>query len=386
MKRDILHINIANFYIAVAQVMTPKLRSYPVAIATLGSNRRTLLDVSLSAREAGLRKGMLLETAQRKCCDLKVLDPTPYAYSKACKALLLEAGRLSPRVELAGPGNLFVDLSGTSRLLGRSIDVAEKFHKQVQVKYNLDNAAGLGTSKLISKVATRVIKPKGLVTICEGSEESFIAPLPIGYLPGIDHKVIKQLMQFNLRYIKEIQCVNRNALYQVIGKIAFDVYQFCKGIDSVPVQKKKARSPSITERKVLNEQTNDDQVILKKILLLVCRAGVQLRRRGFAAGRLNLNLTFYDGQQVSQGVTLPYPLNGDLSLFDCFRRLFETIYVRRIRLSSMEIKLKNLTYPYGQLDLFENNAKEDGLMGIIDSLKGKFGDGCIGFAGLPDKI
>lgn len=280
MERHIIHINIVNFYIAVAQALTPKLRSYPVTVATVGSHRRMLLDVSSCAREAGLYRGMLLDTAKRKCADLVVLDPIPYAYSRAHRALKEEAAHFSPRVESAGPGHLFVDLTGTSRLFGRSIDVADRFRKEIRSKFNLDNAIGLGTNKLVSKVATRVIKPAGLCTVVAGCEESFMAPLPLRLLPGIDYKVIQQLYQFNLRYINDIHKIAQELLLQAVGRIAVDICQYSRGIDTLPVRELKLPEPCIEDRKVLPEQTNDDTTIQRALLNLVVSAGMRLRKAG----------------------------------------------------------------------------------------------------------
>lgn len=385
MQRHILHINIVNFYIAVSQALSPKLRSYPVAVATAGANRRALIDISECARQAGLYRGMLLDTARRKCSDLIVLDPTPFAYSRAHKALLSEAAHFSPRVESAGPGHVFVDLTGTARLFGCSIDVADRFRKEIKNKFNLENAVGLGTNKLVSKVATRVIKPTGLCTVMAGCEETFMAPLPIRLLPGVDYKIIQQLYQFNLRYINEIHKIRHELLYQAVGAAATDIYRFSRGIDTVPVREQKAPAPSIEERKVLREQTNDNTLIQRELFGLVVSAGIRLRKMGLAARRLHLTITYYDGLQSRRAVTLPIPLNGDLSLFEKFKNMFAVINTRRIRLSSMEIRLKELSYPYGQLDLFADSEKEEQLMKVLDTVRNKYSSDTVRFGGIPKR-
>ncbi len=386
MSRHIIHINIVNFYIAVAQALNPKLRSYPVTVATSGSNRRVLLDVSSCAREAGVYRGMLLDTARRRCHDLVVLDPVPYAYSRAHRALVKEAAHYSPRVETAGPGHVFLDLTGTARLFGRSIDVADRFRRGVKDKFNLDNAVGLGTNKLVSKVATRVIKPAGLCSVLAGCEENFMGPLPLRLLPGIDYKVLQQLYQFNLRYNNDIHGIKQEILLQAVGGVAVDICRFSRGIDTVPIREMKLPEPCIEERTVFHEQTNDDTVIRRELFACVVQGGMRLRKLGLAARKLHLIITYYDGSQAFRCETLAVPLNGDLSLFERFSTILGAIHTRRIRLSSMEIRLKNLSYPYGQLDLFENSEKEEKLLGVMDRVRGRFGRDILKFGGVPGKI
>jgi DNA polymerase-4 len=385
MERTILHINIVNFYIAVAQAQNPKLRSYPVGVATVGSQRRVLLDISSRAWEAGLHRGMLLDAAKRRCADLVVLDPAPYAYGSANRALISEASRFSPLVEPAGPGHVFVDLTGTCRLLGRSIDVADRVRKEIRGKFNLDNAIGLATSKLVSKVATRVIKPAGLCSVMAGCEETFMAPLPLRLMPGIDSKVIQHLYQFNLRYINEIHTISPDLLVQALGSVAYDICRYSRGIDTVPVRELQCPEPSIEERITFKEQTNDDTVIQRELFGLVIRVGIRLRKQGFAARKLHLGITYYDGSQTSRTVTLRVPLNGDLSLFEQFNAALAVIHTRRVRLSSIEISLRELSYPYGQLDLFENTAQEGELMMVLDKVRNKFGVESVRFGGIPGK-
>jgi hypothetical protein len=49
----------------------------------------------------------------------------------------------------------------------------------------------------------------------------------------------------------------------------------------------------------------------------------------------------------------------------------------------MHITLTDLTYPYGQLDLFEANNREEQLMGAVDTIRNRYGMNAIGFWGIP---
>ncbi len=381
--RTILHINIVNFYIAVAGIIDPKLHSYPVAVATPGTSRRTLLDVSQCAYEAGVFRGMLANAAIRRCPDLTVLNPSPIAYKRVSKAIMAKAAQLSPFVESAGPGHLFIDLTGTKRLFGRSIDVGDKFRKSLKESFNLENTVGIASNKLVSKVATRVIKPAGLCSVVQGSEEEFMAPLPIRMLPGVDSKVIRQLCEFNLHNIKEIHSISHDHLYSVLGSVAHDVYRFCRGKDEALVKRIQTPVPSIEEMHTLNEHTNDENVILKELLSIVIRAGMRLRKMGLAACKLSFTITYSNGSQNSKTIRLPKPINGDMSLFEQFARLLKELYQRRIRLSAISLLLSELSFPYGQMDLFDEVYKEDKLMGALDCIRDKFGVEAVKFCGTP---
>ena len=379
--RHILHINITNFFIAVAAALQPRLRSYPVAVVTPGGVRRILLDVSQQARRAGVYKGMLLDSAKRKCPDLVLLNPCPDLYDRARAAVLDEAGRLSPRIEPAGPGHFFIDLTGTTRLWGVAIDSADRLRKSVKDKFSLDSAVGIAQNKLVSKIATRVIKPTGLCEVMAGGEADFMAPLPITYLPGLGRKLAQMLWQLNLRAIGDVISFPEGPFYQAFGQKAVELRELALGVDNSPVRELTAPEPSVHKSYVFEGQTNDDRIIERALFQLVSEGGFALRKMKLAAGKIELSIRYADGVSKQRSLRLDAPASGDLSLYEHFLYLLRKTYTRRIRLSKLAIRLLRLSFPYGQLDLFGRISKERNLMRALDTIKTRFGPQAITFYG-----
>ena len=65
--------------------------------------------------------------------------------------------------------------------------------KRIKQQCSFDCTAGLATNRLVSKIATRVIKPTGLCTVLSGCEEDFMSPLPVSFLPGLEQRYLEQL-------------------------------------------------------------------------------------------------------------------------------------------------------------------------------------------------
>lgn len=380
-NRNILHLNVVNFYAAVVQALSPRLRSYPLAIVTPGTVRQMVLGTSAVAFEAGVRKGMLLDTARRTCPDLRIHTPQPRFYDRAYTVMCEEACRLSPRVEPAGPGHLFVDLTGTDRLWGNPLDSGHRLRKTIREKLRFDAAVGVASNKLVSKVATRVIKPTGLCRIVEGCEEEFLAPLPVSLLPGVDPDVITHMMQFNIGIIKDLVFISERQLAEVFGSHAPDIYRRARGIDTTPVRECGKPSPTIRETAVFEGQTNNDTLVRRELFRLISHAAARVRKLGLATERVRLGVTYSDGARAVENCKLRTPLSGDLSLYDQALKLLERVYVRRVRLADMTLILSELCFPYGQLDLFDNTGVEEHLMKALDRVRDKFGHGVIGFYG-----
>jgi len=379
MDRTILHINVVSFYVAVARALSPRLAGRPAAVASAGAGRRVVIDASSDAYAAGIYKGMLLETASRRCPDLAVLDPTPDLYDRACRAMMDAAARLSPRVEPAGPGHLFIDLTGTERLFGAPVDTAEKVRRALKTNVSLDSTVGLAVNKLVSKVATRIVKPIGLCRIMRGCEDQFLSPLSVGMLPGIDGNDIRKLLQFNIRIVRDLHAISVGKLSEALGDAAAGIYRSSHGIDESPVREIERPAPSVREAAVLPGQTNDDRAIEDVLFRLVANAGFALRNMNLAASRMRLCITYADGARAQRSVAFVAPRNGDPGLFEAARALVRSACARRVRLTSMALELPELTYPYGQLDLFGTYERENNLMEALDSVKKNFGRKAIGY-------
>ena len=132
----------------------PRLRGYPLAVRVPGS-QRMVLGVSSEAWKAGVCRGMPIEAAKRLCPDLVSLDPVPSVYDRIDKILFEKACGFSPLVERAGPGHLFIDLSGTQRLLGKPIDAAGRIRTIIRDACGIDPVLGISTNRLVSKIATQ---------------------------------------------------------------------------------------------------------------------------------------------------------------------------------------------------------------------------------------
>jgi DNA polymerase-4 len=107
MEREIIHVDIAAFAVAVEQVVHPELRHRPVVVAPVGPARAFVIALSREAWLSGVRKGMALAKAVRYCQGVVVLPPNEPLYDRASSAISRVLQRFSPTLEpgrrVAGP-------------------------------------------------------------------------------------------------------------------------------------------------------------------------------------------------------------------------------------------------------------------------------------------
>ncbi|PIP35091.1 MAG: DNA polymerase, partial [Desulfobacterales bacterium CG23_combo_of_CG06-09_8_20_14_all_52_9] len=203
-ERFIIHLNVADFASAVERVVEPRLQGRPVLIAPEGSSRAVVYDMSEEAYRHGIRKGMPIRKALRRCPGATVLPPHPDRYERAMRAFLEHALPYSPLIEITDcRGHLFLDVTGTGRLFGPPPDLAWRIRKTVRSAMGLNPIWSVAPNKLTAKVATRIVKPAGEYIIGAGEEETFLAPLPLHLIPGIESEDLKRFSDFNLTYVRE---------------------------------------------------------------------------------------------------------------------------------------------------------------------------------------
>jgi len=92
-ERSIIHLNVADFAVAVERAIDCRLKDRPVIIAPEGAARAAVYDMSEEAYCNGIRKGMALRRAVRLCRDARLLPPHPDRYEHAMRSLLKQTER-----------------------------------------------------------------------------------------------------------------------------------------------------------------------------------------------------------------------------------------------------------------------------------------------------
>jgi len=385
-ERQILHLRVRSFPVAVYRVKDPSLRTRPLIISTGRGPRAVVLSVSHEARDEGARPGMTLPEASRWCRSALVLQPDPVLLERADRALAGILTRFSPVVEPMRHGRLFADMTGTGRLLGCAADAARRIQKEIEQRLRLGPDAGLGANKLVSDVAARL--PSGsrqagaLLDVRPGDEAVFLSPLAVRYLPAVDPRTEGRLLdELNIHKVKDLGAIDLPHLSLAFGGKGIALYRQARGIDESPVRPPD-RSPSVEADETLPVDTNDDALLLAALCGLVERCGARLRRLGLPAGEAHLTARYSDGVAVTRSAKLSPPALRDLTLQARVRPLFERVVARRGRVRYLRVRLTRLA-PAAQGDLFENALCEppplQKMSDALDRIRGRFGERSIQF-------
>ena len=377
MERRIIHLNIADFSVAVERLLDTSLKGKPLIIAH-PSPRAVVSDMSDEAYADGVHKGMLLSTAQRRCRTALVLPPRPEQYHKALQRCLEHAARYSPLVERSsGAGHLFLDVTGTHRLFGPAPDIGWRLRNSLRQDLGLDPIWSVGSNKLIAKVASRLVKPRGEYIVGGGEEIPFLAPLPLNLLPGIFQSDLLQLQHVNIQRVHQLTALSVQELAILCGQRAQHLYQCVRGIDPSPVLPSGPANAKYTHQHLFVPDTNEERIVRAALTSLVQQMGHSLRQEQLGCRRLAITLGYTDGVMLTRQATSKAPLDDDTALTTLACTALYRAWQRRIRLRQISLTCSLLQHPVQQLSLLSaidpKQQKNKRLSEAMDSIRSRCG-------------
>jgi DNA polymerase-4 len=215
--RAVCHLNIVGYRAAVATTKDRELAGRPFVITGATGRRSLVLDLSPEALKEGIQPGMALAAAERKVKDLTILPPDPAACETRNRELEHIAAVYAPSYETDKQGNMYLDLMGTAGLFGPPADCSSRMLREMLEQTGTRPAAVAG-NKLIRKVASRAIRPVGLIQIPTDAETVFLARQDIGLLPGMWPGLLWTAAVTGFQKIGELARLNDGEALALFGK------------------------------------------------------------------------------------------------------------------------------------------------------------------------
>ena len=207
-SRTALCLWLPTFELRLELVRSPALDATSVALlATEGGTRRTVWQVSERAAEAGVRPGQLVSQAISLCPALTLLEPDPAHYDAAQDTLLEVLAELTPVVEPAGRGRVFLGMDGLARLYGspqnQVLRVLRTLFRVLPAPLVAATRAGLAPGKFGAWVAAAGARPGDPMIVPEGALRAFLASRPVSALP-VEEATLDRLERLGVRTLGEL--------------------------------------------------------------------------------------------------------------------------------------------------------------------------------------
>jgi DNA polymerase IV len=232
--RKIVHIDMDAFYASVEQRDDPKLRGKPVIVAWTG-NRSVVCAASYEARKFGVRSAMAAVRAQRLCPEGIFIPPDFTRYRAVARQTREIFKRHTDLVEPLSLDEAYLDVTENKTGLPTATRVAGAIREQIRKDLCLTASAGVAPNKFLAKIASDWRKPDGLFVIQPEEVDAFLAPLPVGRLPGVGKVTGERLEKLGIKTVGDLRSTDSVALENHFGRYGLRMYELARGVDENPV-------------------------------------------------------------------------------------------------------------------------------------------------------
>lgn len=379
-ERDDLHlahIDCDAFYAAIEKRDDPSLLDKPVIVG--GGKRGVVSTCCYIARMSGVRSAMPMFKALKACPEAVVVKPDMAKYVAVGRQVRKLMQELTPLVEPLSIDEAFLDLGGTERLHHASPALTlARFQRRIESELGITVSVGLSYAKFLAKVASDLDKPRGFSIIGKAEAVAFLAPKPVGMIPGIGQAGAAKLAQSGFRIIGDLAKAEIATLYRLVGKDGPRLKNLALGIDP-------RRVTIEHEAKTVSSETTLDVDLarfeeLEPILWRLCeKTSRRLKAQELAGRTVTLKLKSHDFHIITRAARLPEPTQLAARLFaagrDLLRRECTGLRYRLIGIGTSDFS-DPVEADRGDL-ADRQTPRLKAMESALDAVRAKFGDAAI---------
>ncbi len=378
MARCIFHIDLDAFFVSVEQALDPELKRKPVIVGGDPERRGVVASASYEARPFGIHAGMPLSRARRLCPQAILIRANFSRYKDASAKFMKILGDFSPYIEPLGLDEAYLDVTGCEEPYGSPHQLALAIKERIYKELKITASVGIGTCKVVAKIASDLCKPDGLLEIAPGEEQAFLNPLPVDKLPGVGKKTEQALKEMGITTIGELASLPFDTVKKRLGTPGTAIHSYARGIDDRRVEAA-GEAKSISQQLTFARDTLDRDFLeanLHNLCQEVCQA---LRSQNKRAKCVTIRLRYADFKTITRQVILREPSDVTQVIFATAQQLLSKALAQQeksIRL--IGIRISSLVGEEKQLPMFDSGTeKPERLDKAIDRIRKKYGSTAI---------
>ena len=304
-----LHVDLDQFLAAVEVLRRPELAGRPVIVGGKGdpTQRAVVATASYEARRYGVRSGMPMRTAAKRCPDAVFL-PADNAHYETVSEEVMATMRAVPDVvvEVMGWDEAFVgaetdDPEGLAREIRSDVLAATGLHCSI----------GIGDNMLRAKIAAGFAKPgvgTGVFRLTAANWAEVMAHRPTQALWGIGAKTARKLADRGITTVAELAAADPSALAADLGPALGPWYvQLGRGIGRVQVEGTPWVPRSRSHETTYQENLTDWDDVRAEVAALARRVVAEIAAEDRPAVRVAVKVRFAPFSTYTRSATLEAP-------------------------------------------------------------------------------
>ncbi|HVM16730.1 MAG TPA: DNA polymerase IV [Gaiellaceae bacterium] len=300
----VAHLDLDAFFAAVEMHEHPELRDVPLVVGGDPHGRGVVATANYHARKFGIGSAMSCAEALRRCPHAVFVRPRGAVYREYSRAVWETVRTIVPSVERTGLDEGYLDLGTVAGDFREARQVADAVRVAVRGATSLSCSIGVGTSKVVAKIASDRRKPGGLTVVPPGREAAFLAPFPIRLLPGIGPRTEERLRAGGIETLGELAALPDATLAQVLpGKTGPVLRDRARGVDPRTVEPP-AAAVSLGHEETFERDVGDPERLHDEVRRMAERVAAELAASHRAARTITTKVRYPDFAIRSRSTTL----------------------------------------------------------------------------------
>ena len=378
-----LFLDLNSYFATVEQQLSPALRGKPVAVVPLETDATCAIAASYEAKAFGIKTGTPVYEAKKLCPELICVLADHEKYVDFHHQIIAEVDRHIPVSDIASIDEMACELDVSQRKPQVAIALAKQIKKGLHQNVGevINCSIGLAPNRFLSKIATNLQKPNGLVVIEPKDIPYKLLNLNFDDIPGLGRAMQHRLAQVGVHSMAQ--------LYQLDAKEMRAIWHNVEGermfykLRGIEIAKEQTQKRVVGHSHVLapeNRPENEAKRVSQRLLL---KAASRMRRLEYYATYLTVGLRIENGRKYHADASFKVACDNQ-SLAKIWQELWTSIIQhsgqKNPLIKKISVNLHGLVHASQvQPDLFDDptvsqsQQKNEKLSHAMDALNSRFG-------------
>ena len=365
MQRIIFHIDVNSAFLSWSAVKMvregkPDIRLVPSVVSGDPSDRRSIITAaSIPAKKLGIKTAQPVSMALRTYPQLVIVGGD-WAWYKACSEGFISICRsYSPVLQQFSIDECFIDMSFRCKP-DNAVEVATRLKNEVKERMGFTVNVGIGSNKLLAKMASDFEKPDKVHTLWESEVQEKMWPRGVRDLLWVGKKTEERLTAYGIHTIGQLAQIGMGSLTRLVGKkFAQQLHENANGRDDSPVETEMAEAKSYSAERTFSKDLTDPRDIDRALFNVACIVAHRIRRDNFRASTVSMFIKYRDFSVAQKQCQTDQPTDVTAVILNEARRMLADVWDGETPVRQVGLGVSKLTHESAiQMSLFEDPNME----------------------------
>lgn len=361
LHRIIFHIDVNSAFLSWTAVKMmregqPDIRLVPSVVSGDPNDRRSIITAaSIPAKKLGIKTAQPVSMALRTCPQLVIVGGDWAWYKQCSEGFIAICRSYSPVLQQFSIDECFIDMSFRCKP-ETAVDVATRLKDEVRDTLGFTVNVGIGSNKLLAKMASDFEKPDKVHTLWENEVQEKMWPLGVRDLLWVGRKTEERLTAYGIHTIGQLAQLGLGSLTRLVGqKFALQLHENANGRDNSPVETEVAEAKSYSAERTFSKDYTDPKDVDRALFNVACIVAHRIRRDNFRASTVSMFIKHKDFSVQQKQTSLSQPTDITAVILNEARRLLADIWDGQAPIRQVGLGVSKLTHESAiQMSLFED--------------------------------